>query len=427
MSNEVQVGRIDGSPSVARRQRAAVAAVQVLGLAVWFSVSAVVPSLRQDWGISTAGAVWLTGATQLGFVAGAIASAVWNLADRIAAHVLLAVSAASAALCTVGLALFVDGMGSALPLRFLTGVCLAGVYPVGMKLMASWAPSTGRGLALGVLIGALTLGSIMPQLISGLGDLPWQAVLLVASALGGLGAVVAALVVRPGPHLPGGCVPHPRYALTMFTQRGPLLANLGYFGHMWELYALWTWLPTFLLAAPAAAVLPGSVGLVVFVTMGVVGVLGCLLGGLAADRWGRAPAAVAALGVSGTCCLLSPVAFVAGPTVLVVFCAVWGASVIADSGVFSTSLSETADPRFVGTALTAQTALGFALTVLSIQLVPLLADAVGWQYAFLLLVPGPLLGARAMQLFGTRVRVRTSGTAADADVDLAEPGGTGRA
>lgn len=394
---------------------------------MWFSVSAVVPSLRQDWGISTAGAVWLTGATQLGFVAGAIASAVWNLADRIAAHVLLAVSAAAAALCTVGLALFADGMGSALPLRFLTGVCLAGVYPVGMKLMASWAPSTGRGRALGVLIGALTLGSIMPQLISGLGDLPWQAVLFVASAIGGVGAVVAALVVRPGPHLPGRCVPHPRYALTMFTQRGPLLANLGYFGHMWELYALWTWLPTFLLAAPAAAVLPGSVGLVVFVTMGVVGVLGCLLGGVAADRWGRAPAAVTALGVSGTCCLLSPVAFVAGPTVLVVFCAVWGASVIADSGVFSTSLSETADPRFVGTALTAQTALGFALTVLSIQLVPLLADAVGWQYAFLLLVPGPLLGARAMQLFGTRVGARTSGTAAGADVDLAERGVTGRA
>lgn len=427
MSNEVRAGHVDGSPSVARRQRAAVAAVQVLGLAVWFSVSAVVPSLRQDWGISTAGAVWLTGATQLGFVAGAIASAVWNLADRIAAHVLLAVGAASAALCTVGLALFVDGMASALPLRFLTGVCLAGVYPVGMKLMASWAPSTGRGLALGVLIGALTLGSIMPQLISGLDDLPWRAVLLVASALGGVGAVVAALVVRPGPHLPSGCVPHPRYALTMFTQRGPLLANLGYFGHMWELYALWTWLPTFLLAAPAAAVLPGSVGLVVFVTMGVVGVVGCLLGGLTADRWGRAPAAVAALGVSGTCCLLSPVAFVAGPTVLVVFCAVWGASVIADSGVFSTSLSETADPRFIGTALTAQTALGFALTVLSIQLVPLLADAVGWQYAFLLLVPGPLLGARAMQLFGTRVGVRTSGTAGDVDAGLAGPGVTGRA
>lgn len=397
-------------PLTARRQRATIAVVQVLALAVWFSVSAVVPSLRQDWGLSTAGAVWLTGATQVGFVVGAIASAALNLADRIPAHVLLAVSAASAALCTVALALFVDGMGGAIPLRFLTGVCLAGVYPVGMKLMASWAPSAGRGLALGMLVGALTLGSIMPQLISGLGDLPWPTVLLVAAALGGLGALVAVIGVRPGPHLSARCVPHPRYALTMFTQRGPLLANLGYFGHMWELYALWTWLPTFLLATPAADALPGSIGLVVFATMGIVGVVGCLLGGLGADRFGRPQAAAAALVISGACCLLSPVAFHSGPTVLVVFCAVWGASVIADSGVFSTSLSETADPRFVGTALTAQTALGFALTVLSIQLVPLLADAVGWQYAFLLLVPGPVLGARAMQILGARTTDRTPAT-----------------
>ncbi|QGK69572.1 MFS transporter [Allosaccharopolyspora coralli] len=395
---------VERGQTTARRQRAAIALVQVLGLAVWFSVSAVVPSLRQSWGISTSGAVWLTGATQLGFVVGAVGSTALNLADRITAQVLLAMSAASAAVCTVVLALFADGMATALPLRFLTGVCLAGVYPVGMKLMASWAPSTGRGLALGVLIGALTLGSILPQLINGFGDLPWPTVLLVASALGGLGALIALVFVRPGPHLARGTgTPHPRYALTMFTQRGPLLTNLGYFGHMWELYALWTWLPIFLLASPTAQELPGSVGLVVFATMGLFGVAGCLLGGWGADRFGRSRAAVIALAVSGTCCLLSPLAFHAGPALLVLFCAVWGASVIADSGVFSTSLSETADPHYVGTALTAQTAIGFALTVISIQLVPLLANAVGWQYAFLLLVPGPVMGARAMQALGSRV------------------------
>lgn len=407
----MRAGYGDGGSSAAHRQRAAIAACQVLGLAVWFSVSAVVPSLRQDWGISTVGAVWLTGSTQIGFVVGAIGSAALNLADRIAAHVLLAGSAAAAAGCTVVLALWVDGMSAAIPLRFLTGVCLAGVYPVGMKLMASWAPSANRGLALGLLLGALTLGSIMPHLVSGLGELPWPTVLLVASALGGLAALVAVLVVRPGPHLSAAGAPHPRYALTMFTQRGPLLTNLGYFGHMWELYALWTWLPTFLLASPAAGALPGSVGLVVFATMGIFGAAGCLLGGVMADRFGRSPAAVAALVVSGACCLLSPVAFAAGPAVLVVFCAVWGASVIADSGVFSTSLSETADSRFVGTALTAQTAIGFALTVLSIQLVALLADAIGWQYAFLLLLPGPVLGACAMQILGARTTDRTPSTA----------------
>jgi MFS family permease len=192
----------------------------------------------------------------------------------------------------------------------------------------------------------------------------------------------------------------------MFAERGPRLANLGYFGHMWELYALWTWIPTFLLAAPAASALPAATGIVVFLSMGVAGAIGCLLGGWGADRYGRSPAAVAALVTSGACCLSSPLAFGAGPTVLAVFCAVWGASVIADSGVFSTALSEAADPRYVGTALSAQTALGFALTVLSIQLVPLLADAVGWRFAFLLLAPGPVLGAVAMRALGSRAAAR---------------------
>ena len=403
MSHGWGAGRDRERPGTARRQRVAIAGVQVLGLAVWFSMSAVVPSLRQEWGIGTAAAVWLTGSTQIGFVVGALGSTGLNLADRVPALALLAAGAAAAATCTGVLAVFVDGTSAALALRFLTGVCLAGVYPVGMKLMASWSPNTGRGTALGLLIGALTIGSVLPQLIGGLGELAWQAVLLAAAGLGVLGALLAITVIRQGPHLTRGTgAPHPRYALTMFGRRGPLLANLGYFGHMWELYAVWTWLPTFLLASPAAAELPGSVGITVFVTMGVVGAAGCLLGGWGADRFGRAPAAVAALVVSGACCLLSPLAFPAGPAVLVVFCAVWGCSVIADSGVFSTALSETADARYVGTALTAQTAIGFALTVLSIQLVPLLADAVGWRYAFLLLVPGPVVGARAMQLFGAR-------------------------
>jgi MFS family permease len=384
-------------------QRGAIAAVQVLGLAVWFSMSAVVPSLRNDWGISATAAVWLTGSVQLGFVAGALGSAILNLADRVPPHRLLASSAMAGALCTVLLAVFVNGLAGAIPLRFLTGVCMAGVYPVGMKLMASWSRSAGRGLALGTLIAALTVGSMLPHFIAGLGALPWRGVLLAAAGFGTLGALVALVLVRPGPHLAAGAPAHnPRYAVMMFAERGPRLANLGYFGHMWELYALWTWIPTFLLVSDSAPTLPGSVEVFVFAAMGIAGAAGCLLGGWGADRFGRSPAAVAAMVTSGVCCLVSPLAFGAGPTLLVVFCIVWGASVIADSGVFSTSLSEVADPRYVGTALTAQTAIGFALTVVSIQVVPVLADAAGWRYALLLLAPGPLLGALAMYAFGTR-------------------------
>lgn len=384
-------------------QRGAIAAVQVFGLAVWFSMSAVVPSLRSDWGISPMAAVWLTGAVQLGFVVGAVGSAALNLADRVRPHLLLAASAAAGALCTTVLAVYVTGLAGAIPLRFMTGVCMAGVYPVGMKLMASWSSRAGRGLALGILIAALTVGSNLPHFIAGLGTLPWRGVLLAAAAIGTLGALVALLLVRPGPHLAVAAPAHnPRYAITMFAERGPRLANLGYFGHMWELYALWTWIPTFLLAGDAAAQLPGSVEIFVFVAMGTAGALGCLLGGWGADRYGRSPAAVAALVISGVCCLISPLAFGAGATFVVVFCVVWGASVIADSGVFSASLSEVADSRYIGTALTAQTAIGFALTVVSIQLVPILADAAGWRYALLLLAPGPIMGALAMYAFGTR-------------------------
>ncbi|WP_020499130.1 MFS transporter [Sciscionella marina] len=386
-----------------RLQRGAVALVQVFGLAVWFSVSAVVPSLRADWGVSTTAAVWLTGSVQLGFVAGALGSTALNLPDRVRPHVLLAGSAGLAAVCTVLLAWFVDGMPGALPLRFLTGVFLSGVYPVGIKLMASWSGQAARGRALGILVGALTLGSTLPHLIGGFGSLPWRAVLEAAALIGLLGAAVAAVVVRPGPHLSTAApARNARYALMMFRERGPLLANIGYFGHMWELYALWTWIPSYLLATPAARSFPVSTEIVVFATMGVTGALGCLLGGWGADRYGRSPAAVVALVVSGTCCALSPWVFNAGPAVLSVFCAIWGAAVIADSGVFSAALSETADARFVGTALTAQTALGFALTVVSIQLIPVLVGLTSWRFAFLLLIPGPVLGALAMRALGSR-------------------------
>jgi MFS family permease len=392
-------------PSRTNQQRALIAVVQVLGLSAWFSATAVAPSLRSEWGIGATGAVWLTASVQIGFVAGAVASAVLNLADRTTPQYLLAVSALCAATCTAALAVFVNGLWAAIPLRFFTGMFLAGVYPVGMKLMASWSQSADRGRTFGVLLAGLTLGSALPHLISGLGPLPWRTVMLAAASLTVAGAVVALTSVRTGPHLDIRAVtPNPRYALAIFADRAPRLVSLGYFGHMWELYALWTWLSMFVAAGRAqrGEAASSSTGVIAFVTIGVAGTVGCLLGGWASDRFGRSPSAVAALVISGACCLASPIFFTAPTRVLVVFLLVWGAAVIADSGVFSTSLSETTDPRFVGTALTAQIAIGFLLTVVTIQLVPVVADLIGWKYAFLLLAPGPLIGAVAMSALRAR-------------------------
>lgn len=378
------------------------AVVTVLGLTVWFSATAVSPALQAEWGISPVTAVWITASVQLGFVTGGVTSALLTLGDRFRPQLVMAIAAAGASLSTALLALTANGFWAAVVLRFLTGVFLAGLYPVGMKVMASWAAPRQRGKAFGLLLGALTVGSGMPHLISGLADLPWRQVMLVAAAVTAVAGIIAVLWVRPGPHAhQQPSRPRIRHAWAGFRTRTPLLANLGYFGHMWELYAFWTWLPTFLLLSRQTQFGGQGVewiGLVVFLAIGVAGLAGCLLGGWAADRFGRRLAAVSALLVSGACCLLSPVMFRAAWPVMIVFLVLWGASVIADSGVFSTSLSESVDPRYVGTALTAQTALGFLLTVVTIQLVPVLASALGWQFAFLLLLPGPVAGAAAMYL-----------------------------
>jgi MFS family permease len=343
---------------------------------------------------------------QAGFVLGAVGSAVLGLADRIRPHLLVACCAAGAAGCTLVMALFADGPLAAVPLRFATGAFLAGVYPVCMKLMASWSPPDGRALAMGALIGCLALGSALPHLIDGLGRLDWRAVLAAAAATAFCAAIVAGALVRPGPQFPAGSgTRHSRYALGMFTDRGPRLVSLAYFGHMWELYALWTWLPAFLIASgTATADREGASGIDAFLAIGVAGLAGCLLGGWAADRLGRATTAAAALTVSGACCLLSPLFFTAGRPWLLSFTTVWGAAVIADSGVFSTLLSELADRRYVGTALTTQTAIGFLLTIVTIQVIPLTAAVAGWRYAFLVLAAGPMTALPALAALNRQIR-----------------------
>lgn len=384
----------------APRQRALIAGVQVMALAVWFSASAVVPSLQLEWQISPAAAVWVTASTQVGFVLGATASALTNLADRLRPDWLLAWSACGAAAATVAFALWAEGLAIAVLLRFATGVFLAGVYPVGMKLMASWSTPAQRGRAFGLLIGALTLGSTLPHLI-GAFELSWKAVLLVAAGAALAGGILCAAAVRPGPLFESRSVsPDPGFLRRMLRNRAQRLVNISYYGHMWELYALWTWLPSFMLASQDQTSHSGSsISATVFFCIGVAGVVGCMVGGWAADRHGRAVTAGLSLAISGGCCILSAAFFDASLPMLIVFCSLWGAAVIADSGVYSTLLSEVTEPDHVGTALTIQTALGFLVTIASIQTVPITAVFVGWQYAFLILFIGPLAGVAALYRF----------------------------
>jgi MFS family permease len=381
----------------ARRQLGLAVAVQVLVLSVWFSTAAVVPSLAADWGISSGAASWLTTAVQVGFVVGAVASALLNLADRVSMRSLMAGSALLAALTTALLPLLADGLAVAIPLRFLTGVALAGVYPVGVKLVASWFAGA-RGLAMGLLLAALTVGSALPHLVTAFAVLPWRTVLLVTAGMALTGAAVA-LLVEDGPATSRSAPLHPRYVLTMFADRTQRDVNLGYFGHMWELYAFWTWLASFVSAALLASNGHGSgqtaLGIATFAAAGLAGAAGCALAGLFTLT--RDPIALArlSLAVSAACCALSPLVFGAPAPLMLAVVAVWGFFVIADSPMFSTALSEAADRRYVGTALTAQLAIGFLITAVAIRLVPVVAGALGWRWAFFLLFPGPLLGFAA--------------------------------
>jgi MFS family permease len=371
---------------------------QVLVLSLWFSATAVLPALERAWQLGPTGAAWLTAAVQLGFVTGALASAALNLPDVFAPRRLLGVSALAGAAANLLLALAVSSIGPALLLRFLTGVALAGVYPPGMKIAAGHVSGSGRGLAIGVLVGALTLGSATPHLVAGLldgGRLPYVLVLVVSSALAVAGGLLVMGLVHDGPHAPRPALFDPRQLGRVLRDRAVLLANLGYYGHMWELYAAWTWLAVFL----AGALGPGGTRparLMAFAIIGVAGAAGCVAAGWIADRVGRTTVTTAAMAVSGACCLLSPWAYAWPPGALLAFGLVWGAAIVADSAQFSAAVTELAEPAYMGTALTLQTSLGFALTMVTIWGLPLLAREVGWRFAFVALAPGPLLGVVAM-------------------------------
>jgi MFS family permease len=368
---------------------------ELLGMSLWFGASAAMPALQKEWGLTETSAAWLTLVVQLGFVAGTLMSALLNLPDVINARRLFALSAVCGAASNAALSLFAHSAATGFTLRFLTGLFLAGVYPPGMKIMATWF-RRGRGMALGVLVGAVTLGKAAPYLVNAVGSADWRHNVLFVSALALAGAIVVELFVSDGPY----ALPAARFDLhqviNVFRNRGVRLANFGYFGHMWELYAMWTWTPVMIRASLSAAGSRAELAEVAsFLVIGA-GALGCVTGGLLADRIGRTVVTSWAMGISGACCLLIGFLFQANPLLLLTVAAIWGAAVVADSAQFSTCVTELGDPKYMGTALTLQTCLGFLLTTASIQLVPILERILGWRYAFVVLAPGPFFGVLAM-------------------------------
>ena len=367
-------------------------------LALWFSASAVLPSLVAEHGLSAFQQSLYTSAVQLGFVVGSLASALLGLADRLDPRRLFCLSAVIAAIANATLLLLEPGGAGAAAARFVTGACMAGVYPVGMKLASTWAKND-MGLVVGLLVGALTLGSASPHLFNAFGGLDWHITVAVCSASALLGGF-AVLFVGLGPRVTAAPPFRPAMVLWAWRLKPLRLANFGYLGHMWELYAMWAWIGIFIQASflaygETAEDSAYAAKLVTFATIGI-GALGCLLAGYAADRVGRTTTTMVAMAVSGSCALIVGAAFGAPPWLVTFICLVWGASIVADSAQFSASVAELSNKFLVGTMLTVQTALGFSLTLITIHLMPIWVEALGWHYAMMPLAIGPALGVWAM-------------------------------
>ena len=377
----------------------------VLSLMTWFSATAVLPELSTHYSLTASESAWLTSAVQLGFALGALLSSMLALSDRWPLTRLMA-GATLLAGCANAILLLEVNAETAIAARFLTGAALAGIYPPAVKLVATWF-KTHRRLAVGIMVGALTLGSAMPYLVrAGGSELPWRAVLATCSLASFAAAGIFGWLLREGPHAFARATIDLRQTGAILRNRPVMLANLGYFGHMWELYAMWSW---FLVYVTNTRMIGPDLHIAALITFSVIasGAIGCLSGGWLADRIGRCNTTILMMALSGISAVFIGV-FHAGPLWLFLTIAiVWGFSVVGDSAQFSAAVTELADSLLVGSSLAFQMSVGFAITMITIWLVPHIADALGsWRWSFLVLVPGPLLGIAAMLLLRREERAQ---------------------
>jgi MFS family permease len=367
----------------------------ILSMTTWFSATAVTPELVIAWSLSPGAASWMTNAVSLGFVVGALGSSLIALADRMSLTRLMCWASVLAALFNAAL-LLEPGVYAAVFLRFLTGAALAAIYPPAMKFIATWF-RTGRGLAMGAMVGALTLGKSMPHLVKAIGaGLDWKVTVATTSVLCLVSALIFVLALREGPY------PFARTKVDLgqfgaiLKNKPVMLANCGYFGHMWELYAMWGWF----LAFSAAAIDGGGWNLnASILTFAVIalGAPGSLMAGWLADRIGRCNTTILMLAGSGGSALLIGLFFDAHPGLFLIIALFWGLTIVSDSAQFSAAVSELADQDFVGSTLAFQMSVGFAISIFTVWLVPQIVEWTGsWRWSFLILVPGPIFGAISM-------------------------------
>ena len=375
----------------------------VLSLTTWYSPTAIVPELTLLMSLSLSQAAWFTNGVQAGFVFGALSLSLLSLLDIYKSSAIMAISA-----CIAGIAnaILILELGIALSLfsRFLTGVALAGIYPTVIKFIATWFKK-GRGFAMGIMLSSLTLGSALPHLVRAIGvQFDWKLVIFMSSLACFTAAGLFAFVLQDGPHKFSKTKADLNQLGRIIKDRSLMLVNIGYFGHMWELYAMWGWFFVYAIAAKSTGLGLENAALLTFSVI-AAGAPGCVLGGWLADRIGCCYSTACLMFISGTCALTIGLCFNGPSWLFITIALIWGLTAVADSAQFSAAVTELSDKSMVGSALALQMGVGFAITIFVIWLLPVVAEHQGsWRWSFLILVPGPFLGALSMLLLRSEAR-----------------------